>query len=505
MTATIATTSTPTPTPTPTPAATSAASVTRNTAQQVLTSLNSGSGIDTASLVTALVQAQFAAKNAAITARNTALTAQISTAATLKSTIGNFSTALTSLSNGGTLQTQPVSSNPSALGATAISGARVGNLTASVTVSALATAQTVRAAPVADRTATIATGKLTLTFGTAAYSSDGTAMTGFTANAGTPVSITVTDGSLDGIAGAINAAKAGVTASVITDTDGKAVLSLKGTTGTTQAFTLKADDSGSALSQFNTGYGTGGTTTTLTGIAANAQLTVDGVTVQRSSNTVTDLVAGVKLQLNAVSTTPVTLSSSRPTSALVQMVSDVVDTYNQVYASAKSATDPVNGDLKSDTAAKTMLRSLQTLTTRTLTSSGSDGAPTTLAQLGVATNRDGTLKVDTAILNKVIAAYPDEVEAMFATTSSNAIGLTSTINGISLAAASSVTGLGASTARYTKAQTDLTTEQAKITSASDTMSNRLTQQFSSMNSKVTAYKATQTFLENQIKAWYSDK
>ena len=62
------------------------------------------------------------------------------------------------------------------------------------------------------------------------------------------------------------------------------------------------------------------------------------------------------------------------------MVSDIVDTYNQVYASAKSATDPVNGDLKSDIAAKTMLRSLQTLTTKTLTSSGANGAPTTLAQ-----------------------------------------------------------------------------------------------------------------------------
>ena len=36
---------------------------------------------------------------------------------------------------------------------------------------------------------------------------------------------------------------------------------------------------------------------------------------------------------------------------------------------------------------------------------------------------------------------------------------------------------------------------------SDAMTTRLTQQFSSMNSKVSAYKSTQTFLENQIKAW----
>jgi flagellar hook-associated protein 2 len=37
------------------------------------------------------------------------------------------------------------------------------------------------------------------------------------------------------------------------------------------------------------------------------------------------------------------------------------------------------------------------------------------------------------------------------------------------------------------------------------MSTRLTQQFATMNSKVAAYKSTQTFLENQIKAWNSDK
>jgi len=481
--------------------ATSSAGVTRNTAQQVLTSLSTGSGIDTASLVTALVQAQFAAKNAAITAKNTTLTAQISAASTLKSTIANFSTALGSLSGGGTLQTQPVSSNPTALGVSAISGTKTGNLSSSVTVTALAAAQGSRSTAVADRTTTIATGTLTLKLGTATYSSDGTSMTGFTANSGSSVSINVTDGSLDGIASAINAAKAGVTASVITDQDGKAVLSLKGTSGSTQAFTLKADTAGSALEQFNVGIGTG----TLTGTAANAQLTVDGVSVQRSSNTITDLVTGVKLQLNAVTGSPVSLSSSRPTSALTQAVSDLVDTYNQVYASAKSLTDMSTGDLKSDTAAKTLLRSLQTLTTKTLVSTGTSGAPTTLAQLGVSTNRDGTLSVNTATLGKVLAAYPDEVESMFATTSGNALGLSSTINGISLAASSSITGLGASMTRYTKAQTDLTDAQSKITTQSDAMSTRLTQQFSTMNSKVAAYKSTQTFLENQIKAWNSDK
>ena len=486
-----------TSTPTPTPAATSSASLTKNAAQSLLTSLNTGSGIDIASLVPALVQAQFAAKNAALTAKNSTLTAQISATSSLRSTMSGFATALANLSAGGTVQTQPVSSNTGALGATAIPGSKVGQLSSKIAINALATAQGSTSAKIDDRTATIATGTFTLTLGTATYNSAGTAMTGFTAGSAPTVSINVTNGSLDGIASAINTAKAGVTATVITDVDGKSVLSLKGTTGAAQAFTLKADDSGSALNQFNVGVNTG----TLTGTAGNAQLTVDGVNVQRASNTVTDLVSGVSLQLNAVTTSPVSLSSARPTSALAQAVSDLVDTYNQVYASVKSETDPVNGDLKNDSAAATLMRSLQSLTTKGLVSSDGSGAPTTLAELGVATNRDGTLKVDTTTLNRVLAANPDQVEAMFASTSSNALGLSSTLSSISLTTSSSIYGLGASATRYTQAKSDLAKQQDQVSLLSDAMNKRLTQQFSSMNSKVSAYKSTQTFLDNQIKAW----
>ncbi|WP_426255631.1 flagellar filament capping protein FliD [Sphingomonas sp. DC2300-3] len=489
--------STSTPTPTPTPAPASTTSLTKNAAQSLLTSLNAGSGIDIATLVPALVQAQFAAKTAALTAKNDTLTAQISATSTLRNTISNFSTALANLSSGGTLQTQPVSSNTSALGATAIAGAKVGQLSSSVSIQALATAQGSRSAKIDDRTATIATGKMTLTFGTATYSSDGTQMTDFTAGSAPTVSIDVTNGSLDGIASAINGAKAGVTATVITDVDGKSVLSLKGATGAAQAFTLKADDADSKLNQFNIGKNTG----TLTGTAANAKLTVDGVQVQRASNTVSDLVSGVTLQLNAVTTSAVSLTSVRPTSALAQAVGDFVDTYNQVFASVKGEIDPTNGDLKGDTAAATLMRSLQALTTKGLVSDDGSGAPTTLAQLGVATNRDGTLKVDTTTLNRVLAANPDQVEAMFASTSSNALGLSSTLSSISLTTSSSIYGLGASATRYTQAKSDLAKQQDQVSLLSDAMNKRLTQQFSSMNSKVSAYKSTQTFLDNQIKAW----
>jgi flagellar hook-associated protein 2 len=354
---------------------------------------------------------------------------------------------------------------------------------------------------VASRSTVLGSGSFTLQLGTGTYS--GTTLTGIDPATATSVPITVTDGSLDDVAAAINGAKAGVTASVITDASGAAYLSLKGPTGAAKAFTLTADaGSDAAMSQFTVGGSAAGSMT-MTGTAQDASLTVDGVTVTRSSNSISDLVAGVKLDLTGTSTTAVALTSTRPTASLIQSASDFTETYNQVLATVTGLTNAATGDLKSDSAAKTLLHSMQTLTTKQLTTSTTPGAPTTLAQIGIGTNRDGTLTVNSATLADMLTKFPDEVEAMFASATDNTGGLSAQLTAISTAASNTTYGLGASTTRYTKAQSDLTSEQDKITTQSDAMTTRLTQQFSTMNSKVAAYKSTQTFLENQIKAWNS--
>ena len=306
------TSTTATPTPTPTPSTTS---VTKSAASALLTSLNTGSGVDTDTLVTSLVEAQFAAKTAALAARSEKLTAQISGVSTLKSAITDFTAALEALVKGGTLQSQPSSTNPSVLSATPISGAKLTGLTASIRVDRLATAQTaVSTASVASKTEVIGSGTFTLNIGTASYDANG-AMTGLAA-AGDAITIDVTDGSLTSIANAINAKKAGVTASVVTDANGKAFLSLKGETGTAKAFTLAAtSDPSGKLAQFN--VGPNGAGMMVTGKAGNAALAVDGIAVERASNSISDLVDGVKLDLVGISTTPVSLSSSAPTTCLL--------------------------------------------------------------------------------------------------------------------------------------------------------------------------------------------
>ncbi len=482
-------------TPTPTPSTTS---VTKSAASALLTSLNTGSGVDTDTLVTSLVEAQFAAKTAALTARSEKLTAQISGVSTLKSAITDFTAALEALVKGGTLQSQPTSTNSSVLTATAISGARLTSLTASIRVDRLATAQTaVSTASVASKTEVIGSGTFTLNIGTASYDANG-AMTGLAA-AGEAITIDVTDGSLTSIANAINAKKAGVTASVVTDADGKAFLSLKGETGTAKAFTLAAtSDPSGKLAQFN--VGPNGAGMMVTGKAGNAALAVDGIAVERASNSISDLVDGVKLDLVGISTTPVSLSSSAPTTALTNAVEDFVYTYNQVLTELQKQTDPINGDLRGDSGAQNMLRSLKGLTMRELLPNAAAGTPKTLAEIGVLTNRDGTLAVNSATLAKAIADNPAALEAMFSN-SSDGSGVLPAMNSIKLNATSTLYGLGASTTRYTEAQGDLADQQDKLALQQEKMTTRLTQQFASMNARVAAYKSTQTFMENQIKAW----
>jgi len=117
-------------------------------------------------------------------AKSDALTAKISDAATLKGQISDFAGALESLVKGGTLVSQPASSNTGVLNVTPLVGAKLNGLSGSITVSQLASAQTaVSTTALASRNAAVGTGQITLTLGTATYNADGS-MASFTAASG---------------------------------------------------------------------------------------------------------------------------------------------------------------------------------------------------------------------------------------------------------------------------------------------------------------------------------
>ncbi|HET9510487.1 MAG TPA: flagellar filament capping protein FliD, partial [Sphingomonas sp.] len=220
-------------------------------------------------------------------------------------------------------------------------------------------------------------------------------------------------------------------------------------------------------------------------------------------NSIADLIPGIRLDLqSAVPGSKVTLGTTPATAALTQAVNDVVTTYNELYKMVQAATDPVSGKLSRDPAAQEMKRQLRALTLTDLTGA-TDGSPKTLSELGVATNRDGSLSVDSTRLAAVVAANPAAVEAMFTDRGvrSTKDGLSAALNAVSSTVTSFAYGLGAAQTRYAKAQTALATEKTKLSDAQEKATARLTQQYSTMDSRVAAYKATQSMLDNQIAAW----
>lgn len=464
--------------------------------ESIAKTLGSGSGIDITQIVSSLVEAQYGAKQAAFTKKEEALTAQISSASMLKSNIASFDSALKSLINSGSLATQVTSANTNIVKASALPGATVSGFSGNIEVRALAAAQVTSSQLFAGKDTPIGGGTLRLTFG-AATVSDGQ-MTAFAAGTRPPVDINISnDSSLQDIAETINRQKAGLSASIMTDSSGSRLV-LKGETGEAQAFTLSAVGSPQLA---GLAVGLGETGTTFGSAAQDAVVAVDGVAVKRSSNVIGDLFVGVKLELQSASIgTRVSLTTQTPTQSLSQAVTDFVQTFNDLLATLKEATDPVNGPLRNDNAARTMLRSLGALNGSKIIESVSPGAPTSLSAIGVSTQRDGTLRVDSLALSNALINHSDAIEQFF----KNGTGLAKSLSAISAAAANRDTGLGASEVRYSQQQTALALAKEKALASAETMRDRMTRQFASMDSRVAAYRSTQTFLTNQIAAWNKD-
>jgi len=376
----------------------------------ILTALGSGSGIDTTQLIADLVAAQRENADTVLTARQTAVEAKISGLSTISSALSAFSTALGSLVNSGALGRQVISSDTSSIALSLDGTGSPPSLSHSIEVTQLAQRQTIASAPVVDRNAAIGEGTLTINFGT--LSGTFPTPSGFTAGSAAAVTITIgpENNSLVGLQQAINAADAGLTASIVEDASG-ARLIVRGETGAEQAFTIDAD---AGLEAFEFGPGTSGMTWTAE--AKNAVVVVDGVTVQRSTNSITDLVPGLKMDLMKVTDTPVTISSDYDATTLKTAVSNYVDVYNELIGllaeQTRAGTSTTEaGALAGDRTTRDLKRTLADLSTKTLLTDGA--GPSSLAEIGIKTNRDGTLSIDDTMLTNAVTNHPGRVHDMF--------------------------------------------------------------------------------------------
>jgi flagellar hook-associated protein 2 len=215
---------------------------------------------------------------------------------------------------------------------------------------------------------------------------------------GTPQTFTSTDGTIGGLAAAVNAANAGVRASVLQTAPGSFQLVVTATTtGAASAFTAG-------------GTGWTGFTTARTG--TDASLVVDGVGVTRGSNVIGDLIAGVELTLTATTAAPATIAVARDDDKLVAAVKAMVDAANSaiatIGATTKTSTDAsTRGALAGDYSARRIADSIRNIIAQPL--SGSGASAVTAGSLGVSLTRDGTITFDETKLRSALATDPATV------------------------------------------------------------------------------------------------
>ena len=132
------------------------------------------------------------------------------------------------------------------------------------------------------------------------------------------------------------------------------------------------------------------------------------------------------------------------------------------------------------------------------------GEPTTLSDLGLATERDGSFRLDTTRLNTTLSTHAKGASAMF---TPGLYGVFSTIDRIArnANAVGNPGSIAGSFARYTSQKTKTTEDQTKLTEAQEKLRVQLVSRFAAADSRVGASRSTLSFIQNQIDVWSSDR
>lgn len=460
----------------------------------IISALGAGSGINTASLVTELVSAARTPKQTAITEKQTLNNSRISAMASAINSMTTFSTTLTNVLKDPSYAGQPASADPSIVSVTTLSGGKPAGLPARIEVQQLAQAQVLRSETLGAPTDAVGQGSLTLT----------------TASGTHKITIGEDNNSLSGLAQAINDSNSGVTATVMTDASGSRLV-LKGETGEANGFTLtaEADDVADAsLQRFTFGDAAANSTMVSTQDAQNAVIILDGVEMQYATNTVKDALPYVQLDLNKASPgTKVTLGLDAPASTMQDMLQDFVDGYNSmrtamntVTAGGQNAT--ATGALAGDSGIRDMKSQLAALTTTKLLS---EGPYQTLSDIGIKTNRDGTLTLDTERLQKIAEEDPTILERMINPTTSTAEnpGLAKIVSDVSDNLQGENGSLTISKAKYAALATSYAEDMEKLNTQMENYEERMTTIYARLGTQLTTIKATQSYMEQQIASWNS--
>jgi flagellar hook-associated protein 2 len=264
--------------------------------------------------------------------------------------------------------------------------------TYSLIVNNLATESKLITSGHAETTSSISSGTVTIVIGSSASST---------------VTIDSTNNTLDGLRLAINNLGLDIKASFLNDGDATNPyrLLISGTqTGSSGTVTMSTNiTSGSVTMGFDT-----------TQTAQNASLSLDGVSITKSSNTITDVITGAALKLQSAGSGAISLSTD--TEAITTKVSDFVDEYNDLslFLGEQLALDSETeqtGVLFGNFAVQNLQQILRSSISSKIT--GISGDYTYLSQIGITTQSDGTLILDTDDLSDALVDDIENVSQLF--------------------------------------------------------------------------------------------
>ena len=446
-----------------------------------LTSQGIGSGLDVAGLVAKLVAAEKAPRQSQITRAQTSTVTTISALATLKGAMASFNDSLASLKTLDAFSARSATSSaPNVFTVSADQNAESGSY--DVEVENLASAHQLTSDPFASGASqVVGTGTLSIAVGAKNFS----------------VAIDSSHNTLAQIRDAINQAsdnKDIVRATIVNAADGAHLVLSAQSAGDANKISVSQSggDAGLSVLEYNPSL--------LTNYAEQREVVyVAGFEHRSTTNTFTNVIDGVTITLldtdEADKTRTITIAND--TSGTTSRIKKFVEAYNALerqiaalrgYEPETKKAGPLLGDA--------MLRGIEGELRTRLTNAvgGLTGNYQSLASIGLTTQKDGTLSVDTAKLDKALAADFDGVAQLFGSENGVAKRLASSLD----AALATDAQLTTRTKTLNARSVSLQKEQAALEVRMAEIGKRYNAQFNALDSLLSNLSSQSAFLTQQL-------
>jgi flagellar hook-associated protein 2 len=390
----------------------------------------SGSGLDVNAIVSQLMTLEKRPLTV-LTQRETQVTARITALSRVQGGVSALQTAAATLAKTSTFSAMRASTSGDGVMAAVTDGTAAAAGTYQVKVNSLASSHAL-ASQVFAASDQIGTGSLTVQFG----SVSGNTFTPAATSSAVPITITSANNTLAGIRDAINAAKIGVTASVVTDNAGSRLSLIANDTGLANTIRVAVDDGSDGSNTNNQGLSRLSFDPTITLQPGNqtgagrqmletrapvdASYEVNGLALTSSSNKVSTAIGGVTLDLRKASAETVnTITVERDTLSIRMAVDSFIKAYNDTDKVIRDVTayDPANRKgavLNGDSAVRSVQSQLRALLGSQM--SAANGDFSTLTSVGIEIGKDGTLSLSASRFEAALAD-PAKMSRLFTTAS----------------------------------------------------------------------------------------